>query len=208
MEVDDFDATVQTIASSSGYDKSNPIYNLSPIFSLASLTGSTTAAEYSQMQGFKGTSIGKLKVHVAFKATNLTGNQHLHDECYVAWALLIAQAVNADGTPLSTVLNMNPFISTIHPQGQESYKNPWSAESVDPARIIVLKRSFFDMGSILNGLNRSAQWNLRTRRGYRMRDTDCLYFMGWSAPRFNNPTASDFRESWDIHIGVPRAFRR
>lgn len=209
LEVDDWDLTQTIEASSSESSKELPIYVIAPVVSLGSLLGSATASEYSQLEGYRGSSIGKLKIDFSAHLISQVGTHNRFDTAYFAAALFIGKAIAADGTPDTNLQSINPWVSGVAPESLETLKDPWVVYSFDQvSRLIWIRRWRCAMGHATNDYSWSTQLHFRTRRGYRIRETDCLYAMYWVAPEFVNASTNDTYIGMDWHIGVPHAFRK
>ena len=215
LEVDDFDLSSTTIASSDPTSAANPVYQYTPILSLGSLLGSATAAEFSQLQGYKSVSIGKLKCHLTMMAHASPTTPAIGDYLRACWALLIAPSQDETGVPTTDMQQINPFLAGVVPGATEATKNPWD-ESMDKghARYLWLKRhtywlaSCHDVGAGRLNYNRpsSMEVNFRLRKGYRLRETSTLYLCLWWYANFNNYAVNDVNLWEHCHIGVPRRF--
>lgn len=209
MEVDDFDLVQQTLASSSGYSSMTPAYSITPVASLSSLLGSATTAQYSQMQAFKGLSIGRVKVTLDVLGVSNCAEQTVTDYIRFACALFIGKAVAADGTPAQNVLDLNPFLSGIHTGALENAKGPWPAAGnllMDGVKWLLLKQRMLWCGNPQNAY--ACPWRITGRtRGWRIAEQDFLYYGTWWYASFGVPNANDVGIREILHLGVPRRFR-
>lgn len=211
MEVDDFNLVMDLIATSGTNDSSNPGYAYSPIANLASALGADEATSFSQLAALRALSIGKLKVHIDTLAINaLNDNQNVRDRIWIVWGIFACNSGEADGTITVQMQNMNPFINSVTPVGDESMKDPWNATegSMDACgpRWLMIKRKCCWVGNPQTAYVDRTQINLRTKRGMRLRDIQTLYYAQWWYGSLVNNTSNDLRILSDVHIGVPKRF--
>lgn len=187
-------------------DPTQPQISVTPILGLSSLLGSTTAAEYSQMQGFRRAAVGKVKFHLNVYQFINTGVPAAGDHRVDMFGFVIGDADAVDGTPASGWFGeWNPFIADVAPLATEANKDPYGNEQ---PRLLAYKQFLWNTYDPDKTNNRAwhpaHSWAGRLRKGFVLRESQMLYAFVASWHVLASPGISE--TLWQMHIGVPHRF--